>query len=314
MELGEGSSLHPKIKEEQLIEVGHTILLRLPSGELRTLKLEKESTINLGKFGTFNSSELVGQPYGLTYDITDKKLKIIPPRTIQEVEDTDATNELINDGQFVQPLTSEEIETLKKSGLPAQEIIRKQIEQHANYSLKTEYSKEKYKKRKEAKYSKGFTTVIPTLFNVCEYWFNKDQNRLRDIRPDSLSQILNMAGVRQGGRYLVVDDASGIVVAGIIQRLGGKGRLVTICDIDSPPAYPCMTHMNFTKEYTSVMSSLNWATADEAYTPILASSEPPAGTFKSEGQKTRLNKRKVASETLLQNREELFAGEFDGYV
>lgn len=34
----------------------------------------------------------------------------------------------------------------------AQEIIKKQIEQHANYSLKTEYSKEKYKKRKEAKY------------------------------------------------------------------------------------------------------------------------------------------------------------------
>ena len=33
-----------------------------------------------------------------------------------------------------------------------QEIIKKQIEQHANFSLKTEYSKEKYKKRKEAKY------------------------------------------------------------------------------------------------------------------------------------------------------------------
>ena len=32
-----------------------------------------------------------------------------------------------------------------------QDIIKKQIEQHANYSLKTEYSKEKYKKRKEDK-------------------------------------------------------------------------------------------------------------------------------------------------------------------
>lgn len=32
-----------------------------------------------------------------------------------------------------------------------QDIIQKQIEQHANYALKTEYSKEKYKKRKEAK-------------------------------------------------------------------------------------------------------------------------------------------------------------------
>lgn len=33
----------------------------------------------------------------------------------------------------------------------SQEIIQKQIEQHANFQLKTEYSKEKYKKRKEAK-------------------------------------------------------------------------------------------------------------------------------------------------------------------
>ena len=26
-----------------------------------------------------------------------------------------------------------------------------------------------------SRYSKGFTTIIPTLFNVCEYWFKKDQ-------------------------------------------------------------------------------------------------------------------------------------------
>lgn len=32
-----------------------------------------------------------------------------------------------------------------------QEIIKKQVEMHATYALKTEYSKEKYKKRKEAK-------------------------------------------------------------------------------------------------------------------------------------------------------------------
>jgi hypothetical protein len=34
-------------------------------------------------------------------------------------EDTNATNELINDGQFVQPLTANEIETLKQSGVHA---------------------------------------------------------------------------------------------------------------------------------------------------------------------------------------------------
>ncbi|THH29061.1 hypothetical protein EUX98_g5127 [Antrodiella citrinella] len=315
MDNGEGSSqrLSSGETEMRIIQVGDTVLLRTPSGDYKTLKLEKDSTINLGKFGSFFTNDLVGQPYGLTYDITDKKLSVIPPKGLQEVEDTDATNELINDTQAVQPLSLVEIEALKRSGLSASEIIQRQIEQHANFGLKTEYSKEKYKKRKEAKYSKSFSTVEPTIYNVCEYWFNKDQNRLRDIRPDTLSQLLNLANIRPGGRYLVVDDASGIVVAGVLERLGGNGRLITICDVDSPPAYPVVTHMNFSKEYTtSVMSSLNWATADEDYTPVVPSSEPPSGTFKSDAQKSRLSKRKATTNVLTQNREEFFAGEFEG--
>lgn len=121
-----------------------------------------------------------------------------------------------------------------------QEIINKQIEQHANFALKTEYSKAKYKKRKEMKYatflssplrvplkgwprySKMFTVIEPTMHNVCDYWFNKDQNRIRDIRPDTLAQMLNLASVRPGGKYIVVDDASGVVVSAVLDRLGGK--------------------------------------------------------------------------------------------
>ncbi|KAI1793101.1 Gcd10p-domain-containing protein [Ganoderma leucocontextum] len=320
MDVGEGPSQsqsqshHAPNTREETIQLGHTVLLKIPSGDIRTIKLEGNASINLGKFGSFPTSELVGQPFGLTYEIVDKKLKVLPPRPMQEVDGTDATNELINDDQFVQPLTLEEIETLKQSGLHASEIIKKQIEQHANYSLKTEYSKEKYKKRKEMKYSKSFSVVEPTMFNVCEYWFNKDQNRLRDIRPDSLAQMLNLANIRPGGRYLAVDDASGVVVSAVLDRLGGKGRLITICDVDSPPAYPVMTQMNFRKEVTNIMSSLNWATADEDYTPLLAASEPSAGKYKSDGQRTRLSKRKVTSDLLLQTREELFAGEFDGFL
>lgn len=47
-------------------------------------------------------------------------VEIVPPLcfflTIV-TEDTDATNELINDGEFVQPLTVDEIQALKQSGL-----------------------------------------------------------------------------------------------------------------------------------------------------------------------------------------------------
>ena len=92
-------------------------------------------TISLGKQGSFYADELISQPYGLTYEIVEKRLNVIPPCVFQEVgmicpryvpvsgykllrvEDTDATNELINDSQVVQPLTIEEIEELKRTGV-----------------------------------------------------------------------------------------------------------------------------------------------------------------------------------------------------
>ncbi|KAJ6483909.1 Gcd10p family-domain-containing protein [Mycena vulgaris] len=299
----------------QTIQSGNTILLRLPNGDTKAVKTDKDSTVSLGRLGVFNANELINQPFGRTYDIVDKKLKLVPPRTLAEVEDTDATNELINDGEFVQPLTLEEIQALKQSGAHASEIIKMQIEQHANYSLKTEYSKEKYKKRKEAKYSKIFTTVEPTLFNVCDYWFKKDQNRIRDIRVDALSQMLNMANIRPGGRYLAVDDASGLVVSGILERMGGMGRLITICNTDSPPSYPVMVNMNFKAEtVASVLSSLNWATAQRDHTPLVAPVDVPVEEIKSDRQQSRINKRKAVSDLLNRTREELFAGEFDALI
>ena len=34
--------------------------------------------------------------------------------------------------------------------------------------------------------------------------------------------MMNMANIRPGGRYLVVDDASGMVVSAMLERMGGK--------------------------------------------------------------------------------------------
>ena len=76
------------------------------------------------------------------------------------------------------------------------------------------------------RYSKSFETIEPTIYNICEYWFKKDQNRIRDIRPDSLSQMLNLANVRPGGRYIVVDDASGLLVSAVLDRIGCKWTLL----------------------------------------------------------------------------------------
>lgn len=87
-------------------------------------------------------------------------------------EETEANNEFIT-SSGAQALSFVDIKALKESGLSgrvcsrgktvrfvldidfllclSQEIIQKQIEEHKTYELKTEYSKEKYMKKKEAK-------------------------------------------------------------------------------------------------------------------------------------------------------------------
>jgi tRNA (adenine58-N1)-methyltransferase non-catalytic subunit len=41
--------------------------------------------VNLGKFGSFLADELVNQPYGLTYEVVNKTISVIPPPAVQEL-------------------------------------------------------------------------------------------------------------------------------------------------------------------------------------------------------------------------------------
>lgn len=119
-----------------------------------------------------------------------------------------------------------------------QEIIDKQISQHANYSLKSEYSKEKYKKRKEAKcvealshtcsslsslrFNKAFTALQPNVSNLIAHHNDKDPAKIMHLRIDSLAQMLTMGNIREGGRYIVAEDCGGLVTGAMLERMGGE--------------------------------------------------------------------------------------------
>jgi len=53
-------------------------LLRLPSGVMKQVTLEPGKMISIGKFGTFKADEIIGRPFGHTYEIlADGSLKIM---------------------------------------------------------------------------------------------------------------------------------------------------------------------------------------------------------------------------------------------
>jgi tRNA (adenine-N(1)-)-methyltransferase non-catalytic subunit len=90
--------------------------------------------VSLGRYGSFFADQLIGKRYGTRFEAQNKLLTELPPLTVEdiglslvfinlsshiiehELEETDATNELINDDK-VPPLSSEEIEALKSSGV-----------------------------------------------------------------------------------------------------------------------------------------------------------------------------------------------------
>ncbi|KAG0143441.1 hypothetical protein CROQUDRAFT_48827 [Cronartium quercuum f. sp. fusiforme G11] len=246
------------------ISPGDNLLLQLPSGLVKPVRnITANASINLGKFGTFSADKLLEQPYGLTYEIEEGKLVQTASRTVQtescNVEDIAATNENIKESDGAQKMTGTDIEELKKSGLSGREIIERQIAQHAAFELKSEFSKEKYIKRKEKKFLKKFTCIEPTMMNITQYLFESSAMAIRGLRPDTLSQMLTLANVRPGWQGIVVDDVGGLVVAAVVERLGGSGTVLVINDADSPPDLHFLSPLNFPAPALAPLRSLNWA-------------------------------------------------------
>lgn len=111
---------------------------------------------------------------------------------------------------------------MKRQGIDGREIIARQIAEHEAFELKNAYSKAKYQKRKESKYLKYFTLLPPTMYNICKYQYENEPKKIRDLRPDSLAQLITLANIRPGSRVLVIDDAGGLVVGSLAERMAGE--------------------------------------------------------------------------------------------
>ncbi|CAH7666366.1 Gcd10p family-domain-containing protein [Phakopsora pachyrhizi] len=266
---------------ERRISINDNLLLKLPSGQIKQISnLSADSPISLGKYGKFNSNEIIGDPFGLTYEIvfksSDQPNKKDPStlegtlvrlssssnsinnddlnrgddfyssndHKILNVEEIEATNENIKESVGAQKMSYDDIEELKKSGLSGREIIQRQIQQHSAFELKSEFSKAKYIKRKEKKFLKSFTCLDPTIYNVNQYLFENYFYSIKGLRTDTLSQILNLSNVRPGWRGIVLDQVGGLLIGAVITRMAGEGEVYVINDSDSPPDLHFLDHLN----------------------------------------------------------------------
>ncbi|KAK8134219.1 hypothetical protein PG984_006231 [Apiospora sp. TS-2023a] len=280
-----------------LVEPNAWVAIKLPSENLRVLQLTPNTTISLGKYGSFPSNLIIHRPYHITYELEDKKdgesfnrLRIVPaselysdilssssflsPDSASPSPDGDDAENVIPTGveyeiidadsgaviaktdraeleaEARQSLTMEQIEELKKDVTDAgRDIITKLMLSHSAISQKTEYSLAKYKLLKTKKYIRRFC-VLPLDVSMLDYWLleEKDPAKIMDLREEMIGLLGCWANVHFGGesrclneeeqeaaangveavtkpedttgRWLVVDDTGGLLVAAMAERMG----------------------------------------------------------------------------------------------
>lgn len=238
-------------------------MIKLPSENCRVFKLTAGNLIKLGKFGSFYASDIIGHPFGYTYEIVgDKQLRIVSEDFIKDVTEpeADANNQDLLDDPLAQQLTRNEIEEMKKSTTDGgRALIEKVVSGHVAFDKKTTFSQEKYLKRKEQKFLKRFTPIPIGSSELIEYYSDKESpTKVMDLTEESLGLIMSLANIRPGGNYLVVDDVSGVLVAAMLERMGGEGVIVVAHD-DGNPKLDGLRYLNLPEKYIeSRVRSVSW--------------------------------------------------------
>jgi tRNA (adenine-N(1)-)-methyltransferase non-catalytic subunit len=121
-------------------------------------------------------------------------------------------NQLTKGRENSQKLGASEIEELRKRGVDGKGVMKSLIENSSTFKQKTDFSQEKWVKRKSAKHAPSFHALKCTSFSLCRAYFLKDPSRVCHLREDSLSRILTMSNVQEGSRVLMADSMNGMLV------------------------------------------------------------------------------------------------------
>jgi tRNA (adenine-N(1)-)-methyltransferase non-catalytic subunit len=145
-------------------------------------------------------------------------------------------NRLTVDEPGRQLLSMQKIEELKKEAATGsgKNIISRIMSAHSALDEKTAYSLAKYALRKAKKYMRRFTVLPMDVTALTDWILDKDASKILDLRHESLGLITSWANVHHagnvpsasdhpqvgGGRWLVVDDTGGLVVAAVAEKMG----------------------------------------------------------------------------------------------
>ena len=245
-----------------LVKQGEVVILVASDGCRYFAEAAGNKDLRVGK-NRVNLGALVGTPYGSVFEIGKRKLTYLPEAehltrteassaSLAEDAAHAADNRDLTDSSQHQKLSSDDIQELRLSGASGQEIINALMENSDSWESKTVFSQQKWLARKEQKYAPRLRVVRTDAPAVCQSYFEKHREKCCNLRPDSLAQILAFANIHAGAKTMVFDTCMGVVLGAVLERLGGRGRVLAPY-AGTHPSCDATKQFNFSSEVSKVM-------------------------------------------------------------
>ncbi|KAI8439139.1 hypothetical protein MSG28_012997 [Choristoneura fumiferana] len=255
---------------DNLIHVGEYIVIQKQNYR-KLHKLNKpDSSISLGR-DKVDLTGIDGCRYHSVFKIIPKGGKRCKEYSLQLAEEavylkdeinvkvsgTDNRN-IFDDGQS-QKLTHAQIEDLRTDSNRASDIVETLISNSNTFHNKTEFSQEKYLKKKEKKYFEYIQILRPNLRMITEILYKLDPGKIQNIRIDTLSQIITAINIQSEGVHLLYDSGSnGLLAAALLSAIGESNSAKLIhMHPGNMSQKQALLAMNFKEEHSRRCISVN---------------------------------------------------------
>lgn len=212
--------------------------------------IQRQKYTKLHKFASLDSTATLGQdlielrniashPYATTFRMIPKqaakgkRLNTLEPcsdiatkapsKVLANNRESGTDNRHIIDNGQSQNLSATEIEELRQNCSSSTDIVSQIVENSRTFTSKTEYSQEKYLRKKEKKYFEFVQIKRPNIRLIAEIMYRQSPDKIYNINTGSLSQIVSYSGVCSTGNYLLYESGTnGLIPATLLNAIGAQ--------------------------------------------------------------------------------------------
>ncbi|KAL0487199.1 tRNA (adenine(58)-N(1))-methyltransferase non-catalytic subunit trm6 [Acrasis kona] len=229
-------------RPERIVKEGDSVVFVInnePSKNIIEQNIRVNRKIKLFKKNSINTNDVIGIAYDsfLEFDSANNKFTVLdknpePEPTYSDEEEVVGDNKEIFDDNQAQNLTPAQIEELKKT-MSGKDIVDHIVQNSKSFSGKTQFSQQKYLKKKKKKYMMFVKVVEPSAAVLCETYFEKKSDKICNMRLDALSQFLVLGNVFSHTQALIFETCSGLIYASALERMAPHGKIIRVAPDDS---------------------------------------------------------------------------------